>query len=107
MFEYQDRIRDVLKDITRLHKEGKTIILITHDLEKPLAHADRLILMDHGKIKIEGHPAELLNVVEEYGIIGAAIVIALYLALFYRGLLTATKSERAYGGLLSAVASAK
>jgi energy-coupling factor transporter ATP-binding protein EcfA2 len=63
-----DGVQDVLKDITRLHKEGKTIILITHDLEKSLAHADRLILMDKGKIKKEGSPAELLNDVELYGI---------------------------------------
>ena len=41
-------------------------------------------------------------IVEEYGIIGAGIVILLYLGLLYRGLLTATKSERAFGGLLSA-----
>jgi cell division protein FtsW len=41
-------------------------------------------------------------IVEEYGIIGAALVIMLYLGLLYRGMMTATKSERAYGGLLSA-----
>lgn len=41
-------------------------------------------------------------IVEEYGIIGAGTVILLYLGLLYRGLLTATKSERAFGGLLSA-----
>lgn len=41
-------------------------------------------------------------IVEEYGIIGAAIVIMLYLGLLYRGMMTATKSERVYGGLLSA-----
>ena len=41
-------------------------------------------------------------IVEEYGIIGAIVVILLYLGLLYRGLLTATKSERAFGGLLSA-----
>jgi cell division protein FtsW len=41
-------------------------------------------------------------IVEEYGIIGAGFVILLYLGLLYRGMLTATKSERAFGGLLSA-----
>jgi cell division protein FtsW len=41
-------------------------------------------------------------IVEEYGVIGAGTVILLYLGLLYRGLLTATKSERAFGGLLSA-----
>jgi cell division protein FtsW len=41
-------------------------------------------------------------IVEEYGIIGAFGVIVLYLGLLYRGMMTATKSERAFGGLLSA-----
>lgn len=41
-------------------------------------------------------------IVEEYGIIGAFSVILLYLGLLYRGMMTATKSERAFGGLLSA-----
>ncbi|WP_199563428.1 energy-coupling factor ABC transporter ATP-binding protein [Oceanispirochaeta sp. M1] len=61
-------VQDVLKDITRLHNEGKTIILITHDLEKSLAHADRLILMDKGKVVKKGSPADILNDVEDYGI---------------------------------------
>ena len=41
-------------------------------------------------------------IVEEYGILGAGLVILLYMGLLYRGLVTATKSERAFGGLLSA-----
>ncbi len=41
-------------------------------------------------------------IVEEWGIIGGAFVIMLYLGLLYRGMMTATKSERAFGGLLSA-----
>ena len=40
--------------------------------------------------------------VEEYGMLGALIVIMLYLGLLYRGMRTAVKSERAFGGLLSA-----
>jgi cell division protein FtsW len=41
-------------------------------------------------------------IVEEYGMIGALIVISLYLALLYRGMVTVANSQRAYGGLLSA-----
>jgi cell division protein FtsW len=41
-------------------------------------------------------------VVEEYGMIGAGIVILLYLTLLYRGMKAAAASGRAYGGLLSA-----
>ena len=41
-------------------------------------------------------------IIEEYGMIGGIIVMLLYLALLYRGMVTVAKSQRAYGGLLSA-----
>jgi cell division protein FtsW len=41
-------------------------------------------------------------IVEEYGMIGGIIIVLLYLALLYRGMMTASKSDRAFGGLLSA-----
>ncbi|MCG8317933.1 MAG: FtsW/RodA/SpoVE family cell cycle protein [Cytophagales bacterium] len=41
-------------------------------------------------------------VLEEYGLIGGILVVFLYLALLYRGMVTTAKSERPFGGLLSA-----
>ena len=41
-------------------------------------------------------------IVEEYGMIGGVIVLALYLVLLGRGMKAVTHSERAFGGLLSA-----
>ena len=41
-------------------------------------------------------------IIEEYGLAGGAIVIILYLILLYRGMRTVARSEKAYGGLLSA-----
>jgi cell division protein FtsW len=41
-------------------------------------------------------------ILEEYGLVGGAMVIILYLALLYRGMKTAANSEKAFGGLLSA-----
>lgn len=41
-------------------------------------------------------------VVEEYGLMGGVVVIALYLLLLYRGMLAVANSQRAFGGLLSA-----
>ncbi len=41
-------------------------------------------------------------IVEEYGLIGAFLVIGLYLTLLYRGMLMVAQSENAFGGLLSA-----
>jgi cell division protein FtsW len=41
-------------------------------------------------------------ILEEYGLLGGALVLFLYLALLYRGLVTVTKSNGAFGGLLAA-----
>lgn len=41
-------------------------------------------------------------ILEEYGLLGGVIVLFLYLALLYRGLVTVSKSNGAFGGLLSA-----
>lgn len=41
-------------------------------------------------------------ILEEYGLIGGVTVLFLYLALLYRGLVTVSKSNGAFGGLLSA-----
>lgn len=40
--------------------------------------------------------------IEEYGMIGGVVVLALYLILLHRGMKAAYNSERAFGGLLSA-----
>ncbi|WP_242920411.1 FtsW/RodA/SpoVE family cell cycle protein [Pontibacter liquoris] len=41
-------------------------------------------------------------ILEEYGLLGGVAVLFLYLALLYRGLVTVSKSNGAFGGLLSA-----
>ncbi len=41
-------------------------------------------------------------IIEEYGLAGGVAVVVLFLALLWRGILTAARSDRAFGGLLSA-----
>jgi cell division protein FtsW len=41
-------------------------------------------------------------IIEEYGMIGGIFILCLYLVLLYRGMRAAARSERAFGGLLSA-----
>lgn len=58
----------VLRQIVALHRQGHTILLVTHELDKVLAHATRMIIMDQGRICQDGPPAACLNVLEAYGI---------------------------------------
>jgi biotin transport system ATP-binding protein len=61
-------VKQILKQILALHHCGHTILVITHDLEKVLAHADRLIIMQKGKIVRDGMPDEVVNDVETFGV---------------------------------------
>ncbi len=58
----------LLAVLENLHSAGTTILLITHDLDKVLAHADTLVLMESGRIVGEGPPVDLIERVEEFGI---------------------------------------
>jgi len=47
-------IVSVLKLLVQLKNQGTGIILITHELEKALAHADRLVILEGGRIREDG-----------------------------------------------------
>jgi energy-coupling factor transport system ATP-binding protein len=56
--------RDVMKNIKELNKEyGMTIVLITHYMDEA-AEADRIVVVDDGKIIIEGTPRKVFSKVE-------------------------------------------
>ena len=57
-----------LQQIVQLHQNGHTILVITHDLEKVLAHATRLCIMQQGDIRLDGLPEEVLSHVEKYSV---------------------------------------
>lgn len=61
-------VQQVLRQILLLHNTGQTILITTHDIEKVIAHANRLIILHNGRAVLDGPPEKLMNVVEEYGI---------------------------------------
>ncbi|RII32684.1 energy-coupling factor transporter ATPase [Clostridium chromiireducens] len=62
--------REVLRTIKDLNKKhGITIVLITHYMDEA-AQADRIIVMDGGKIKMEGTPRDIFPQVERMKKIG-------------------------------------
>ena len=62
--------REVLDTVSRLNREkGITIVLITHHMDEA-ALADRVVVMDSGKVAMDGTPREVLVRVEELRAIG-------------------------------------
>lgn len=64
---------DVIRIIRDLReKYGVAVILITHHMEETI-HADRLIVMDNGKVVMDGKPSEIFTHVEELRAMGLAV----------------------------------
>ncbi len=62
--------KEVMETIGRLNRErGITIIHITHDMSEA-ALADRIIVLDHGSVYLDGTPAEVFSHVPELRSIG-------------------------------------
>ena len=51
----------VLQILGDLKKSGRTVIILTHELEKVLAFADRLVILSGGKIRDDGTGGEVLD----------------------------------------------
>lgn len=47
--------------IARLREEGVTIIMASHDLPSIQKYTDRAMLLEHGRIVLEGKPAQVLH----------------------------------------------
>jgi len=62
--------REVINTVKKLNKEeGKTIVLITHFMDEAV-QADRVIVMEKGKIIMQGTPREIFSKVDELKDIG-------------------------------------
>lgn len=60
--------RMVLEQVLSLHRKNITIVLCTHELEKVAAHAQRLVVLNRGKIVADGPPEQVIRGVERFGI---------------------------------------
>jgi len=57
--------KEVIRAVRGLNQvEGVTVILITHYMEE-IVHADKVFVMDQGKIAMEGTPKEIFSQVEK------------------------------------------
>jgi hypothetical protein len=52
---------EILDQIAKLHKEGLTVILVSHSMEDVAKYADRIIAMNDGKVAFDGTPKEVFR----------------------------------------------
>lgn len=55
---HQERL---LSEIRALAGDGACVVAVLHDLNAAAYYADRIVLLDHGAIRAEGPPREVLN----------------------------------------------
>lgn len=58
--------KDLMNLINEFHKNGKTIIVITHDMDLVRRSVNKVFMMEKGKLAFEGTPSELFMFARDY-----------------------------------------
>lgn len=93
----------LLRVCRRLHEAGMTIVMITHYMEEATA-ADRVVVLDAGKIALEGTPEDVLTQVEVLGRLNLEVPACCQLALALRERGVACTPRVDEGAMVRAVA---
>ena len=63
---------EILGLLSELHKDGMSILLVSHSMEDVARYVERILVMDKGKIFLDGAPREVFSHSEELEAIGLA-----------------------------------
>ena len=58
--------KDLMNLITEFHKNGKTIIIITHDMDLVNTYTKRVVMLERGRVTFDGAPNELFAFIKGY-----------------------------------------
>lgn len=64
---------EFLEQIAALHKQGMTIIMVSHSMDDIARYAQQMIVLDHGQIKLQGTPQEVFSHPDELEQIGVGV----------------------------------
>ena len=78
--------KDLMNMICEFHKQGKTIIVITHDMDLVRRYANKVYMLEKGKLVFEGEPSELFTRVQHYDRLDIPQVTRLALMLKEKGM---------------------
>lgn len=78
--------KDLMNMVVNFHKQGKTIIVITHDMDLVRRYVNKVFMLEKGKFVFEGTPSELFVHVQNYDRLDIPPVIRLALMLKDKGM---------------------
>lgn len=73
--------RDFLELIDRLHRDGLTVVMVSHSMDDLANCCDRIVVMNEGTVFAEGSPARVFAHADELKLIGLGVPAAQRMAL--------------------------
>lgn len=73
--------RDFLELIDRLHRDGLTVVMVSHSMDDLANCCDRIVVMNEGTVFAEGTPAQVFAYADELKSIGLGVPAAQRMAL--------------------------
>ena len=64
--------KSFLDMVARLHEEGLTVVMVSHNMDDLANLCDRVAVMSEGKLLMEGTPAEVFSRADELTAVGLA-----------------------------------
>lgn len=77
--------KDFLQLIGRLHREGLTVVMVSHSMDDLAQCCDRVVVMNEGAVFAEGAPAQVFARADELKSIGLGVPAAQRMALALAG----------------------
>ena len=77
--------RDVMSLVKKMHENGKTIIMVTHDMELVMRYCDLVFVLKDGQLAYQGPTSKLFDVISEDSAIEIPPLYQLAKALKERG----------------------
>lgn len=88
--------KDFLQLIGRLHREGLTVVMVSHSMDDLAQCCDRVVVMNEGAVFAEGAPAQLFARADELKSIGLGVPAAQRMALALAGAGVPLRLDRLY-----------
>ena len=95
--------KELMNLIVEMHQNGKTIIVITHDMDLVNEYAQKVFMMENGQLVFEGTPSELFIHVQNYDRLDIPKTIKLALALKEKSVDIDINSIRSIDDLVAAI----